>query len=38
MSIDVEVPKPSKLHLLTGTIVLVIGYVGLILLIEWLRT
>jgi hypothetical protein len=36
-SIDLEIPRPSRLHLATGAVVLALGYVGLILLIAWLR-
>jgi hypothetical protein len=38
MSIDLEVHRPNRLNMATGTIVLLVGYVALLLLIGWLRT
>jgi len=36
-SIDLEISKPKRLHLVTGTIVLALGYLGVIVLIAWVR-
>ena len=36
-SIDIEIARPNRWHLATGTIVLTIGYIGLLILIGWLR-
>jgi hypothetical protein len=36
-SIDLEVRRPSRLHLFTGTIVLVLGYFALVFLLLWLK-
>jgi hypothetical protein len=35
-SIDLEITKPDRLHLATGTVVLAIGYFALIVLVVWL--
>ena len=36
-SIDLEVSKPDRWHFVTGSVVLALGYLGLIVLIAWLR-
>jgi len=36
-SIDLEIGKPNRWHLVTGTIVLAIGYFAVIVLVAWLR-
>jgi hypothetical protein len=36
-SIDLEVERPSRLHLATGTIVLALAYLALMLLIAWFK-
>jgi hypothetical protein len=36
-SIDLEIGKSHRWHMVTGTIVLVIGYVGILITIAWLR-
>ncbi len=36
-SVDIEVPRPNRLHITTGMVVLAIGYVALLLLIGWLK-
>jgi hypothetical protein len=36
-SIDLEINKPNRWHMVTGTIVLVLGYFAVIIGIAWLR-
>jgi hypothetical protein len=36
-SIDLEISKPNRWHLATGTIVLALAYLGVLIVIGWLR-
>jgi hypothetical protein len=36
-SIDLEIRRPNRWHLATGTIVLTIAYLAVLILIGWLR-
>ena len=38
MSVDIPVKKTSPWHYVTGIVVLTVAYVGLLLLIAWLKS
>ncbi len=36
-SIDIEISKPNRLNLVTGTIVLLVAYIAVLVVVAWLR-